>query len=206
MRRIVLPAIAILLASAAVLLVPALAWAGGTGQDSCPTGDTSYSIPDDSTLGLSNAKLLPGGHGWLAPAYLPAGRYRVHAEGDRGPADNPPNAPYLSLCRDSHGKPGQPVLASAQGRAGTIYQVPLAYMLGGVPVASTWLPAGIYRGVTGDSITYGSVQMVAGPPSIAWWRYAILAVGIVVIVVVGVVLPIVRRRTRMRPLRVNTHA
>jgi hypothetical protein len=203
MRRIVLPVIATLLAGATIL-VPALAWAGGTGQETCPAGYTSYFIPDDSNLGLNNAKLLTGKHGQLAPASLPAGQYAVMAEGDSGPADNPPNAPYLALCRNNRSKPGQPVLASAQGSAGTIYEVPLAYMLRGAPV-TTWLPAGTYRGISGDSTAYGSVQMVAGPPSIAWWRYAILAVGIVGILAVGLVLPIMRRRIRMRPRRVDTY-
>jgi hypothetical protein len=183
MRRIHSLSIAILLATP-IALAPAAAWAGGTGQDACPAGGyTSYFIPDDSSIGLSNAKLQVGGHGWLAPAYLPAGQYKVIAEGDLGPADNPPNAPYLALCRASHGKRGRPFLATAQGHAWANYQAPLAYMVGGAP-GTAWLPAGMYRGISSDSTTYATVQRVAGAPGITWWRYVILAAGIVVILAV----------------------
>jgi hypothetical protein len=194
----ILPAGIAVVVALCVALVPAAAWAGGTGQETCPAGFVSYIIPDDSLAGIYNGAAQAGRRGQLAPAFLPAGQYAVQAEGDSGPADNPPNAPYLAVCRNIHGRQSRPILASEQGQAGTNYQVPNSYMKGG-PAVTAWLPAGTYRSVTSDTSTDATLQQVPAPAEIAWWRYALLALGIAGILLLGSIPIITRRHSRRRP-------
>ncbi len=194
-----IPAICMtLLVASWVVLAPPAAWAGGTGQVGCPAGFTSYIIPDDSLAGIAGGAAQVGRHGQLAPTYLPAGQYAVEAEGDTGPADNPPNAPYLALCRNNQGKPGTPILASAQGHDSASYEVPLSYMQGG-PAVTAWLPAGMYRAIFSDASEYATIQTVQAGSSIAWWRYALLALGVAGILAFAAILPLMQRHNRKQP-------
>lgn len=185
------------------MLLAAPAWAGGDGPDSCPAGYSSYTIPDDSAAGIANSLRQLGGHGRLAPVLLPAGRYAILYEGDTGPRNNPPNAPYLALCGNDRGRAGRPILATAQGQAYANYEVPLSYMDGG-PIVTSWLPAGVYQSITPDTTTYATLQRIAGPPEIAWWQYALLAIGIAALLLALSLILLIRRRRAKAQAAINS--
>jgi hypothetical protein len=151
--RLTLSALALTLAGP--LLAPTgTAWAGGTGQDSCPVGYDSVTIPDTS----ATAATSPDGY-HLAPVLLLGGQYAVASVGTTGPTSDEPNAHYVALCRNLHSHPCRPILASGQGHAGDTYQVPTAYM-DGYGVKTAWLPAGSYEAVFSDAPGYVSVRSV----------------------------------------------